>query len=296
MRVFIAGGTGFVGRHLVRTFLERGQRVRLLVRPGSKARLEPHPRLDHARGDLFTPDLFRMMRGCHAAVNLVGIIRERPREGETFERVHIAGVRHFLAAAKTARVNQILHMSVLGAHPHAPTRFWRTRAVGEELVRANPLPWVIFRPSLIFGPGDRSVNFFASKIRRFHLFPIPGDGRFRSQPVSVWDVAEGFYATFAAGIRKKIFEVGGPRVYTFRSLIETIAALLREKVLIVPIPLPLAMIATLLFESLPFFPLTQEQLIMLTRDNLAHGTDFQKLLRHPLHSLEEEFPRYYYQE
>jgi NADH dehydrogenase len=185
-RVFVTGATGFVGRAVVQALRAEGYCVRCLVRRGSEPDLRGLEAIERVEGDvLASRSLADGMEGCHSVVHLVGIIREYPARGVTFERVHVEGTRNVLEAATTAGVQRYLHMSALGTRPGARARYHTTKWAAEEAVRAGTLPWTIFRPSVIYGRGDGFVTMLARMIQRLTVIPVIGDGRQRLQPVPV---------------------------------------------------------------------------------------------------------------
>jgi uncharacterized protein YbjT (DUF2867 family) len=155
MQIFVTGSTGFVGSEVVRQLAAAGHQVVALVRPGSEGKLEKNPGIKIHPGDVTDPDsLSEGMRDCEAVIHLVGIIREIPGKGVTFERLHVAGTANVLRAASATGIDRYLHMSANGAKAEGGTEYQRTKWLAEQAVRGSALKWTIFRPSLIFGPGS----------------------------------------------------------------------------------------------------------------------------------------------
>ena len=153
-RVFVTGGTGFVGRAVIQALRAEGYAVRCLVRRGSERDLRGFGAIERVEGDVMArQSLDDGMTGCDAVVHLVGIIHERPAIGSTFERVHLQGTQNVLDAAAAAGARRYVHMSALGSRPGARSRYHQTKWAAEEAVRSSPLPWTIFRPSIIDGRG-----------------------------------------------------------------------------------------------------------------------------------------------
>ncbi|BDG18959.1 NADH(P)-binding protein [Thermus thermophilus] len=284
MRVFVVGGTGFVGREVVRLLLARGHTPLVLAR-----RSRPLPEgAVLVEGDIAreVPDL----EGVEAAIYLAGIIRER---GQTFRAVHVEGVRNLLRAMERAGVGRLLHMSALGARPEAPSRYHRTKAEGEALVRQSGLSHAIFRPSLIFGPGD---EFFGGVLRGLVCAPLPfvpliGDGSFPFRPVYVGDVAEVFVGALERGL-EGIYDLVGPKEYTFRELLQLVMEVLGRRKPFLSLPLWLMDRLVPLLSPLPFSPLTLDQYLMLKEGNTAPFPEALKELLPAPQALEEVLPRY----
>ncbi|WP_038057131.1 NAD-dependent epimerase/dehydratase family protein [Thermus amyloliquefaciens] len=284
MRVLVVGGTGFVGRHVVARLLQGGHTPLVLSRtPGEL----PKGAL-HLLGDITreVPSL----HGVEAAIYLAGIIRER---GQTFRAVHVEGVRNLLQALKQAGVGRVLHMSALGARRGTGSRYYETKAEGEELVRSSGLSYAIFRPSLIFGPGD---EFFGGVLRGLVCAPLPfvpliGDGRFPFRPVHVGDVAEAFVQALERGL-EGTFDLVGPREYTFRQLLELTMEVLGRRKPFLPIPLGLMDLLVPLLSLLPFAPLTRDQYLMLKGGNTAPFPEALRDLLPAPKALEEVLPTY----
>jgi NADH dehydrogenase len=268
--VLVTGGTGFVGRAVVAALLRRGHRVRCLVRPGSTRRLAALPGATAVPGDVTEPrGLPEALAGAEAVVHLVGIIREQPGRGVTFARLHTEATGNVIAAACGSGVRRIVHMSGLGTRPEARSRYHQTKWAAEQAVRESGLDWTIFRPSVIFGPGDGFVSLLARLVRWCPVVPVVGDGRNRLQPVAVGDVAESLArAVERPGTAGAVFEVGGPRPYTFDEVLDEIgAALGRRRVPKLHHPVDVMAPVVRWLERLPFFPLTSDQLLMLRESN-----------------------------
>lgn len=284
MRVFVVGGTGFVGQEVVRLLLARGHTPLVLAR-----RSRPLPEgAVLVEGDIAreVPDL----EGVEAAIYLAGIIRER---GQTFRAVHVDGVRNLLKAMERAEVGRLLHMSALGARPEAPSRYHRTKAEGEALVRQSGLSHAIFRPSLIFGPGD---EFFGGVLRGLVCTPLPfvpliGDGSFPFRPVYVGDVAEVFVGALERGL-EGIYDLVGPKEYTFRELLQLVMEVLGRRKPFLSLPLWLMDRLVPLLSPLPISPLTLDQYLMLKEGNTAPFPEALRELLPAPQALEEVLPRY----
>lgn len=276
--VLVTGGTGYVGTHVCRALIARGFLPRLLVRPGSEGRIPKDVR-DRCRvspGDATNREAVTCAaEGTSAIVHLVGIIREFPQRGITFEEAHVTATRNAVEAARRWKIDRLVHMSALGARPGGPTGYFDTKGRAEEIVRRSGLRWTIFRPSVIFGPGDRFVNDLAGMIRSAPLVPVPGDGKYRLQPVFAGDVAKGFAdAVLRPGAEGKTFEVGGPERFSYGELLEKIAAGIGRRLRTIHVPLSVLRPAVRILERLERFPLTTDQLEMLLSESICDHEPF----------------------
>lgn len=290
--IFVTGGTGFVGRSIVRRLLSRGERVRVLYR-SERRRFIPDEKIEWIPGEIGSREsLLRGARGADAVIHLVGILIEPG--GETFEKLHVDGTRNVVEAMKQAGVRRLLHMSALGTGPNAASRYHRTKWRAEELVRTAALDATIFRPSLIFGPEDRSINLLAKIASYSPAVPVLGSGENRLQPVWVEDVAASFAQSLHNPIANgKRYELCGPRVYTFNDLIDLILRIKRVSRPKVHLPIwALKGPATLAERILPRPPLTCDQLTMLQEDNICVENDAAKELGLSFKGAEEILPTY----
>ena len=271
MEIFLSGGTGFVGVHLRKALLDRGDEIRLLVHKKGGSFEQGVEALE---GDITIPGTFsHALSGCDAAINLVGIIREFPARGATFTKLHVEATKNILHAARGAGVRRYIHMSALGSRPGATSAYHRSKYSAEELVRASGLDWTIFRPSIIFGPGDEFVNRLAGFIRRLPAVPVIGDGSYRLQPMAGADVARCFaMALEMPETRGKTFELCGPDRFTYNDLLDTIGLVLgRPMVRKLPNPLPVMKVVVPVLQGFSFFPITMDQILMLVEENICDG-------------------------
>ena len=276
-RVFVTGGTGFVGRTVVQTLRAAGCAVRCLVRRGSERDLHGLGAIERVEGDVMSrQSLDEGMAGCDAVIHLVGIIREHPSIGATFERVHTQGTINVLEAAAAVSARRYVHMSALGTRAGAHSRYHQTKWAAEEAVRASPIPWTIFRPSIIYGRGDGFVTLLAGMIERLPVVPVIGAGRQRLQPVPVAHVAQGFVRALSLDASvKHTYDIGGPEPVTMVDLLDRVAlAMGRRRPLKAHAPLGLVRAATTVLYRFPGYPLTPDQLLMLEEENTCEPGPF----------------------
>src|SRR5580704_11206499 len=240
--VTVFGGSGFLGRHVVRALAQRQYRIRVAVRrPGLAGFLRPMGRVGqiHAvQANLRYPQsIAAAVRDADVVINLVGILFERGRQ--RFDAVQTAGAEAVALAAKAAGT-QLVHVSAIGADTNAPSLYARSKAEGERRIFAALPEATIMRPSIVFGPEDDFFNRFAALARMAPALPLPGGGHTRFQPVFVGDVAEAI-AKAVDGDTKPgtIYELGGPDVRTFKELMEFTLATIQRRRLLVPIPFAL---------------------------------------------------------
>lgn len=281
MNIFITGGTGFVGQEVIRQLLAAQHSVRALVRSNQKATLDA--KIELVSGDTTQPDSLKgLLDGCDAIIHLVGIIREFPARGITFEKAHTNSTRNMVQAAADQGVSRFLHMSANGARAGAVSNYHKTKWAAEELVRQSVLDWTIFRPSLIFGANDQFVNMLAGLIKALPLVPVMGDGRYRMQPVCVSDVAGGFVAALdTAESISQTYLCGGANAYSYDEILDLVGQALGKKTGIHKLHHPLLLMKPVvkLLQSIPQFPMSSDQLQMLLEGNCCDPTNWQKTFK-----------------
>lgn len=279
MKIFITGGSGFVGNHVISALLDKGHGVRALVRSRSQHKLKRPEEVEVIQGNVLkTDELVEGMRDCDAVIHLVGIIRAFPSRGITFERLHTEATANVVAAARETGVGRLLHMSALGAREDGPTAYLRTKFAAEELVRQSGLAFTIFRPSLIFGRGGEAVQMFASMVKK-RVVPIIGDGEYRFQPVNVTTVAQGFErALELEAAQGQTLDVGGPDNVTFNEIMDILAQVMGKSIKKVHLPVFPIRLATTALEHFPGYPLTRDQIAMLLEGSTCDEKPFYEVL------------------
>ncbi len=277
MNILLTGSTGFVGKQILKDLLNGNHQVRCLVRKGSESKISQYKNgVEMVDGDITNArSLEGKLKGCDAVINLVGIIREYPLKGITFKRMHYEGTVNLVNAARSQGVNRFIQMSALGARAHGRTRYQLTKFHAEEYIRSNGLDYTIFRPSIMFGQEDKFVNMFAKMLRTQQFVPVVGNGKYQMQPVSVENVSLGFVKSAEQGDTiGKIFEVGGPEKISLNQLIDIIAEALCVPPHKLHIPAFIMNTIAEMFDWLPFFPVTKEQITMLIEGNTCDERPF----------------------
>jgi uncharacterized protein YbjT (DUF2867 family) len=270
LTVCVLGGTGFVGTELVIRLARDGHWIRVPTRTaGDNDPLRVLDTVRVIRADVHDPRvLARLFSGADVVVNLIGILNEHGRA--TFKSVHVDLAAKVVAAARTAGVKRLLHMSSLGADAQAaPSKYLRSKGAAEERVRASAaaLGWTIFRPSVIFGDGDSLTNRFARLLRLAGGFlPLARAGA-RFAPISVEDVAEAFRraATDKATIGET-YELCGPHVMTLEEVVRTTAEVAGLRCSMVRLPDFISLVQAVVMNFLPGKPFSVDNYRSLTID------------------------------
>ncbi|HEY1746056.1 MAG TPA: complex I NDUFA9 subunit family protein [Xanthobacteraceae bacterium] len=280
MLVTVFGGSGFLGRHVVRALANRGYRIRVAVRrPELTGYLQPLGRVGQIQpvqaNVRVVPSVEAAARDADVVINLVGILFERGRQ--RFEAVQAQGAEN-VARAATAAGARLVHVSAIGADENSPSDYARSKADGERRVLGADPQATIMRPSIIFGPEDEFFNRFAALARLLPALPLPGGGHTRFQPVFAGDAAEAIALAVDGKARPNtIYELGGPEIKSFKELMEFMLATVGRRRLLVPVPFALMKLQAMILRFLPNPPLTPDQVELLKSDNVvsaaAHEQD-----------------------
>lgn len=273
--VTVFGGSGFIGAQVVRALAKRGYRVRIAVRrPNVSYRMRvlgEVGQIELVQANLRNaPSIARALEGAEACINLVGILYEQGRQ--RFQTLHAKGADDVASAAARAGVTRFVHMSALGADLESGSKYARTKAMGEAAVRKAIPQAVIIRPSVVFGVDDSLFNRFAGLASLLPVIPLPGGGGTRFAPVYVGDLAEAIAnAVSDPACAGKTYEIGGPKTYTYRELMELTLAEIHKRRALLPLPWPAASLLGSLAEIpakiLPIPPvLTADQVASLRVD------------------------------
>ena len=272
-RTAVLGGSGFIGRYVVKRLAARGEVIAVGCRNAEAAKyLKPLGDvgqivpLNVGIGDETLLPAF--LADNDSLVNCVGILRESG--SQTFELVHHTGPARLARFAREAGVDRFVHMSAIGADPRSSSAYARTKAAGEQAVR-DAFPTVtILRLSVVFGPEDQFFNRFAAMATISPVLPLIGGGETRFQPVYVGDVADAVLACLEdSATAGRIYELGGPKIYTFREVLELVLSEIRRKRGFVDLPFGLAAFRARLMSILPNAPLTPDQIELLKSDNIV---------------------------
>lgn len=269
--VLVLGGSGFIGRHIAHQLCARGYRITVPTRDRERAKedLIPLPTADVVTADVHdTETLVRLMRGCGAVINLIGVLH--PGRGKaSFEQGHVGMARKVVDACRRTGVTRLLHMSALNAGPDAPSAYLRSKGEAEKIVRESGLDYTIFRPSVVFGHDDHLLNLFARLQRVLPVIALAmPDARF--QPVFVEDVARAYVdslerlETFG-----RAYDLVGPRVYTLRELVRYAGELTGHRRPILGLGRGLSSMLAFMMERSPFKLITRDNVKSMTLDSVS---------------------------
>lgn len=270
--ITVFGGSGFLGRHVVRALARAGYRIRIATRrPDLTGHLQPMGdvgQIHSVQANLRFPDsVAAAMQGADAAINLAGILH--PTGWQSFKAVHVTGAEAVAQAATSAGLASLIHVSSIASDSESAAEYARTKAEGEARVRAAFADAVIVRPSVVFGPEDKFFNRFAGLARLSPALPLIGGGQTRMQPVYAGDVALAVERIISGGASAPVYELGGPEVLTFKEILEFILKVVERRRLLVPLPFFAARAMGYFMQILPNPLLTVDQVRLLETDNVV---------------------------
>jgi uncharacterized protein YbjT (DUF2867 family) len=292
MRVAVFGGTGFVGSYLIDALIASGHEPAVLVRPGSERKLQQAKRCRAITGELnSTKAIDETLEDCDAIIYSVGILREIPKQGVTFEDLQYGSVVRVVESAKSHRISRFLLMSANGVKVPG-SRYQETKFRAEAHVKAEGLRFTVFRPSVIFG-DPRGTLEIATQLCRDMIAPAapavgfftgwhPARGKILMTPVHVEDVALAFIRALEdPATVGRTYELGGPERLDWSEMLRRVASAVGRDKWIMPMPVGVMKLAATLFDWLPFFPVTRDQLTMLAEGNTADPADLESLIGKP---------------
>jgi len=283
--ILVAGGTGFVGGGIVRELARRGKPVAVLTRNAAKAATRfPHVQVEYREGDVREPaSLAAALQGVEVVIGCVQFPNspiENRRRGHTFEEIDAVGTERLVEAAKAAGVQRYIYVSGAGAAADAKYHWFRAKWRAETAVRNSGITYVIFRPSWVYGPEDRSLNRFLTLSRFLPFVPIIGVGSSqRLQPVFIDDLGRAVAeAVDNRAADNRVFEIGGPEVLTMKEVIRTALEVLGRRRFLLPVPKALIRAQAALLQFLPGPPLTPDAIDFITMDGLADSSELVETL------------------
>ncbi len=291
--VTVLGGTGFVGRCVVKHLARAGYVVNAVSRTPEQAGdlrvLGPVGKVVLSSGNIRDIDSIKpYLKASFAVIDLVGIMHESGKQ--KFTVIHAQAAENLAKAAHAAGVEKFIFMSALGVDKALDSRYARSKLNGEKAVLEIFPNAYIVRPSIIFGPGDGFFGRFSRMAKISPVLPLIGGGESKFQPVYVEDVAEAFVKILGAERPRKIYEVAGPKTYSFRELLELMLAEMRKERLLLPLLFPIAKLLSIFLQFFPGCPLTPDQVRLLKYDNVLSGKNGLELLGIKPHYLETVLP------
>ena len=270
--VTLIGGSGFIGRHVVRSLAKRGYRIRVACRrpdlAGHVVPLGVPGQIVPVQANVRYPaSVAAACDGAYAVVNLTGLLFNGG--AQTFDAVHVFGADAVAKAAKAAKAQVLVHLSAIGAYVQSSSAYGKTKAEGEAKAKAAFAGVSIVRPSVVYGPEDGFFNRFAAMARYSPALPLIG-GATKMQPVFVGDVAEAVATLIDRGVADgKTYELGGPEVKSFKELLNYVLEVTMRKRFLLPLPFPVASLMGTVAGILPKPALTSDQVELLKHDNVV---------------------------
>ena len=289
MRVAIIGGTGFVGSYLTDALSNLGHSIALLVRPGSEIKIKDSNRVEMVTGDILDIEsIRRLIQKCDAVIYNVGILREVPSKGISFEKTQYQGLVNTVDVALEVGVKRLLLMSANGVKIPG-TKYQETKRRAEEYALESELDVTVIRPSAIFGDPRGMMEFASQLFGQIVRLPIPAidfligldpkRASVKMSPVHINDVVQVFTSVLERkDFLGKTITLGGPDILTWREIIIRIAAASGYRKWFLPMPISLMKIAATLLDWLPFFPVTRGQLIMMEEGNTADPKEMEDII------------------
>ena len=275
-RITVFGGSGFLGRQIVKSLAAEGVSIRVAVRHPERAsfleRMGRDGQIELVWGDVWDERaVARAVKQSASVINTVGHYVEK--SGATFDAIHGQGAHNVARQAGNAGVERLIHISGVGADPASDSPYVRARGIGEDLVKGAFEGVTILRPSVLFGPDDSFFNTLAGLARQAPALPLFGMGRTKLQPVFVGNVAEACVRVLAdPSTQGKVYELGGPRIYTYKALMNLVLEHVGKRRALVPVPFFVWDALAALLSGLANPPLTRDQVKLMKSDNVVGET------------------------
>ena len=273
--VAVFGGSGFIGKNLMRELTKLDYRVKVATRnPYLKGYLKPlgNPgQIELFKTNIFNPeDVKLVLRNCDFAINLCGILFENSKQ--KFHQIHSEFPKILSKICNELEVKSLVHLSALGVKENHISRYMQSKLEGEKNIKSNFRSSIILRPSVIFGPEDNFFNAFASFAQFSPFLPLVGGGKTKFAPIYVGDIAKAIVKSLELKISKnKVYELGGPEIFTFKQLMEILLTEIKKKRLLIPISFPIAKFQSYFLQLTPKPLLTPDQVEMLKYNNIVSG-------------------------
>jgi len=298
MNLLVAGGSGFIGSHIVRELIEHSPEsaVRILTRK-TKAESPWGPRVQYAAGDVTVPQsLTALLQGVDVVIHCVQFPNhpvENPAKGWTYERVDGQGTWNLVNACMPAGVHRFVYLSGAGAGPGRSEPWFHAKHEAEQAVRQSGMEYAILRPSWVYGPEDRSLNRFVMLARRSPVIPVIGNGRSRVQPVSVFDVAKvAALSATRAQAPNAVFELGGPEELSMNEILRTVQKILGKRRILMHSPVVVMKLVTRVLALLPNPPLTPSAIDFILMEERVDPRPAEEFFGMKFESLEAGLRRY----